>query len=94
MIGDLRFVIFGRRKGGHRSRPYGLERWYFHERHEDHKESINQVLPDWLVVGHFGYWKAAALPPHSKSPTVSGPSFGTPQNEPLPDFVDIEVDYV
>src|SRR5881296_194569 len=28
--------------------------------------------------------KAAALPPHSKSPTVSGPSYRTPQNEPLP----------
>ena len=25
MIGDLRFVIFGRRKGGHRSRPYRSE---------------------------------------------------------------------
>src|SRR6266540_950428 len=29
--------------------------------------------------------KAAALPPHSKSPTVSGPSYRTSQNEPLPD---------
>src|SRR5437867_882925 len=28
--------------------------------------------------------KAAALPPHSKSPTVSGPSYRTPQNQPLP----------
>src|SRR5439155_11598718 len=28
--------------------------------------------------------KAAALPPHSKSPTVSGPYYRTPQNEPLP----------
>ncbi len=25
VIGDLRFVIFGRRKGGHRSRPYRSE---------------------------------------------------------------------
>src|SRR5881397_3649094 len=30
--------------------------------------------------------KAAALPPHSKSPTVSGPSYRTPQNEPLPEI--------
>src|SRR6266542_924652 len=28
--------------------------------------------------------KAAALPPHSKSPTVSGPSYRTPPNEPMP----------
>src|SRR5206468_7549866 len=31
--------------------------------------------------------KAAALPPHSKSPTVNGPSYRTPQNEPLPECV-------
>src|SRR6266496_2162216 len=31
--------------------------------------------------------KEAALPPHSKPPTVSGPSYRTPQNDPLPKSV-------
>src|SRR6266542_2196639 len=30
--------------------------------------------------------KASALPPHSKPPTVSGPSYRTPQNDPLLEF--------